>query len=54
MEIKTGMMFALEAFCPAGGGFSAARIEEDAAVTDGGCGVTSLIPAQGLPIADKH
>jgi Xaa-Pro dipeptidase len=27
MEIKTGMAFALETYCPATDGFSAARIE---------------------------
>ena len=29
MEIKTGMVFALETYCPASDGYSAARIEEE-------------------------
>jgi hypothetical protein len=36
MEIRTGMVFALETCCPAKGGFSAARIEEEVVVTDTG------------------
>ena len=38
MEIKTGMVFALETYCPAENGYSAARIEE-VVVTDTGCGL---------------
>jgi hypothetical protein len=37
MEISTGMVFALETYCPAADGFSAARIEEEVVVTDVGC-----------------
>ena len=54
MEIKTGMVFALETFCPAKDGFSAARIEEEVVVTDTGCQVISLFPAQDLPIANRY
>ena len=36
MEIKEGMVFALETYCPAKDGFSAARIEEEVVVTDKG------------------
>jgi Xaa-Pro aminopeptidase len=32
-EIKEGMVFALETYCPATDGFSAARIEEEVVVT---------------------
>ena len=39
MEIKTGMVFALETYCPATDGYSAARIEEEVVVTDKGCRV---------------
>jgi Xaa-Pro aminopeptidase len=54
MEIKTGMVFALETYCPAKDGFSAARIEEEIVVTDtGGC-VISLFPAEELPIANEY
>jgi Xaa-Pro dipeptidase len=42
MEIKTGMVFALETYCPAKDGYSAARIEEEVVVTDKGCRVITL------------
>ena len=54
MEIKTGMVFALETYCPADDGFSAARIEEEVVVTDTGCEVISLFPAEELPIANRY
>ena len=54
MEIKTGMVFALETYCPAKDGFSAARIEEEVVVTDTGCEVISLFPAVELPISNKY
>ena len=54
MEIKTGMVFALETYCPAKDGVSAARIEEEVIVTDTGCDVISRFPAQDLPIANRY
>jgi Xaa-Pro aminopeptidase len=54
MEIKTGMVFALETYCPAKDGYSAARIEEEVVVTDTGCKIISLFPAQELPIANRY
>jgi Xaa-Pro aminopeptidase len=54
MEIKEGMVFALETYCPAADGFSAARIEEELVVTDKGCRVISLFPAEELPIANRY
>lgn len=54
MEIKTGMVFALETYCPASDGFSAARIEEEVVVTDRGCEVISRFPAEELPIANAY
>ena len=54
MEIKTGMVFALETYCPAKDGYSAARIEEEVVVTDKGCRVISLFPAEELPIANAY
>ncbi len=53
-EIKTGMVFALETYCPATDGYSAARIEEEVVVTDTGCQVISLFPAEELPIANRY
>jgi Xaa-Pro dipeptidase len=54
LEIKEGMVFALETYCPAKDGRSAARIEEEVVVTDKGCEVITLFPAQDLPIANEY
>jgi Xaa-Pro aminopeptidase len=53
-EIKEGMVFALETYCPATDGYSAARIEEEVVVTDKGCRVITLFPAEELPISAKY
>ena len=53
-EIKEGMVFAIETYCPATDGFSAARIEEEVVVTDKGCRVISLYPAEELPISHRY
>ncbi|MGB7101486.1 MAG: Xaa-Pro peptidase family protein [Xanthobacteraceae bacterium] len=52
--IKEGMVFALETYCPATDGYSAARIEEEVVVTDNGHTVISLFPAEELPIAARY
>jgi Xaa-Pro aminopeptidase len=54
MELKEGMVFALETYCPATDGMSAARIEEEVVVTADGCRVITLFPAQELPIAARY
>ena len=36
VELKAGMVFAMETYCPAADGISAARIEEEVVVTDYG------------------
>jgi Xaa-Pro dipeptidase len=53
-EIKEGMVFAIETYCPATDGYSAARIEEEVVVTDKGCRLISLFPAEELPIANRY
>ena len=53
-EIKEGMVFAIETYCPATDGYSAARIEEEVVVTDKGCKVISLFPAEDLPISHRY
>jgi Xaa-Pro dipeptidase len=53
-EIKEGMVFALETYCPASDGFSAARIEEEVVVTNDGCKIITLFPAEELPIANPY
>lgn len=52
VELKEGMVFALETYCPAGDGFSAARIEEEVVVTSDGARVLTLYPAKDLMVAN--
>lgn len=54
MEITLGMVFAVETYCPASDGVSAARIEEEIVVTPRGAQIISLFPAQQLPIANEY
>ncbi|GGP00468.1 M24 family metallopeptidase [Wenjunlia tyrosinilytica] len=54
VEIQPGMVFALETYCPASDGFSAARIEEEVVVTDQGPQVITKFPAQELFVANKY
>ena len=54
MELVAGMAFAVETYCPATDGISAARIEEEIIVTPRGAQVISLFPAQDLPIANRY
>jgi len=54
IELKAGMVFAVETYCPASDGISAARIEEEVILTDKGAKVISLYPAEELPIANPY
>jgi Xaa-Pro aminopeptidase len=54
IELKAGMVFAVETYCPASDGVSAARIEEEVILTPDGPRVISLYPAQDLPIANPY
>jgi Xaa-Pro aminopeptidase len=54
MELEAGMMFAVETYCPATDGVSAARIEEEIIVTPSGPQIITLFPADELPIANKY
>jgi Xaa-Pro dipeptidase len=54
VEIKAGMVFALETYCPASDGFSAARIEEEVVVTEDGPRILTLFPAQDLVVANPY
>jgi Xaa-Pro aminopeptidase len=54
IEIKAGMVFALETYCPATDGVSAARIEEEVVVTETGTHILTKFPAQELFIANKY
>jgi Xaa-Pro aminopeptidase len=54
VEVQAGMVFALETYCPASDGFSAARIEEEVVVTERGAEVLTKFPAQDLFIANPY
>lgn len=53
-ELREGMVFALETYCPAADGNGAARIEEEIVVTADGCRVITLFPAQELFVANPY
>ena len=54
IELQVGMVFALETYCPASDGFSAARIEEEVVVTPEGPRILTLFPAQDLMITNPY
>jgi Xaa-Pro aminopeptidase len=54
IELKAGMVFAVETYCPATDGISAARIEEEVILTPKGAKIISLYPAEDLPIANPY
>jgi Xaa-Pro aminopeptidase len=53
VELEEGMVFALETYCPASDGRSAARIEEEVLVTADGCEVLTKFPADELLVAGR-
>jgi Xaa-Pro aminopeptidase len=53
MELEEGMVFALETYCPATDGRSAARIEEEVVVTKDGNQLLTRFPAEDLLVAGK-
>ncbi|HEY1594038.1 MAG TPA: Xaa-Pro peptidase family protein [Thermoleophilaceae bacterium] len=53
VEIEEGMVFALETYCPATDGRSAARIEEEVLVTADGHEVLTRFPAEELLVTGK-
>ncbi len=54
MELQEGMVFALETYCPASDGVSAARIEEEIVVTADGPKVITLFPADELFVTNPY
>src|ERR1700754_408501 len=54
VELRAGMVFALETYCPASDGFSAARIQEEVVVTDSGPRILPLFPASELVVANPY
>jgi Xaa-Pro aminopeptidase len=53
VEIKEGMVFALETYCAAGDGISAARIEEEVLVTSEGNRLLTRFPADELLVTGR-
>jgi Xaa-Pro aminopeptidase len=53
VELEEGMVFALETYCAATDGRSAARIEEEVVVTATGCEVITRFPADELLVAGR-
>src|SRR3954453_14971313 len=53
VEIEEGMVFALETYCPASDGKSAARIEEEVLVTADGCEILTQFPADELLVCGR-
>ncbi len=54
IELQEGMVFALETYCPASDGHSAARIEEEVVVTADGPAVLTLFPAEELFVTNPY
>ena len=48
------MVFAVETFCPASDGVSAARIEEEVVLTPAGAKIITLYPANELPVGNPY
>jgi Xaa-Pro aminopeptidase len=54
MEISEGMVFALETYCPATDGISAARIEEEVVVTGDGVEIITRFPAEDMFVTNPY
>jgi Xaa-Pro dipeptidase len=54
IELKEGMVIALETYCPAKDGYSAARIEEEVVITAGEPQIITRFPSQELFVANAY
>jgi Xaa-Pro aminopeptidase len=54
MEIQEGMVFALETYCPATDGISAARLEEEVVVTRDGVEIITKFPSKELFVTNPY
>jgi Xaa-Pro aminopeptidase len=54
IELKEGMVIALETYCPAKDGYSAARIEEEVVITAGEPQIITRFPSQELFVANEY
>ncbi|HZC39092.1 MAG TPA: Xaa-Pro peptidase family protein [Streptosporangiaceae bacterium] len=54
MEIQQGMVFAVETYCPAADGISAARLEEEVVVTGDGVEIITRFPSRELFVTNPY
>jgi Xaa-Pro aminopeptidase len=54
MEIQKGMVFAVETYCPATDGVSAARLEEEVVVVDDGVQIITRFPSAELFVTNPY
>jgi Xaa-Pro dipeptidase len=54
MEIQQGMVFAVETYCPATDGVSAARLEEEVVVTGDGAEIITKFPSKELFVTNPY
>jgi Xaa-Pro dipeptidase len=54
MEIQKGMVFAVETYCPATDGVSAARLEEEVVVVDDGVRIITRFPSAELFVTNPY
>jgi Xaa-Pro aminopeptidase len=54
MEIQKGMVFAVETYCPATDGVSAARLEEEVVVVDDGVEIITRFPSAELFVTNPY
>ena len=54
MEIQPGMVFAVETYCPATDGVSAARLEEEVVVTGDGAEIITKFPSKELFVTNPY
>jgi Xaa-Pro aminopeptidase len=54
MEIQKGMVFAVETYCPASDGVSAARLEEEVVVVDDGVEIITRFPSKELLVTNPY
>jgi Xaa-Pro aminopeptidase len=54
MEIQKGMVFAVETYCPASDGVSAARLEEEVVVVEDGVEIITRFPSKELFVTNPY
>ncbi|MBO0775109.1 MAG: aminopeptidase P family protein, partial [Actinobacteria bacterium] len=54
MEIQQGMVFAVETYCPARDGISAARLEEEVVVVEDGVEIITKFPSRELFVTNPY